>query len=672
MPYPEWLQKYLDRGFRLVFWPRGKDPTTWKGPRDPGWPTKHYNPEDYTPDCNVGVMLGTEIQPGRFLVDIDFDWTDGVSLTKGILPPTEFGFGRSSRQLSHAFYTTPEPIASKMFKDVDGTVLVEIRSTKADEEIGRQTMVPPSLHPTGETITMRLDGEIGHSEILPHRCVLYAIACLFYKHFRAGKGFKHDVRLAVCGFLLGDCGMSEEDVIRIGSAVAQLTGNDPKDFALCVQTTAEYVRSGKHYAGRAALIQELGGDKKDKEGKRIVSLIREWLGSSEFLHDEKDKIYKDSQENIKRAINKLAIDLSFNAFSQTPMIKYNGFEGRLEDHMENQVWLDIDTKFQFRPQREFFKVVIESVGRHNTVHPVKDYLSLLKWDGTPRLDTWLIQYAAAADSEYVRAISSMVLIAAVRRVREPGCKFDEMLVLESGQGLNKSTALRVLCKNDHWFSDDLPLNADSKVIIERTAGKWIIEAADLSGMRDQQIEQLKAMLSRQVDASRLAYGHLMTEVPRQWIVIGTTNAHVYLKDTTGNRRFWPMQVQQFHFEGLREVRDQLWAEAAQREAAGESIRLSPHLYSYAEMQQERRRETDPWEAVLVAHTKDKEKATREELWSAVRVPVERQDSAGQKRISEIMNHIGFKNVAIWIDGQTIRGWKRVKPQYNLLEPKEDS
>src|SRR5262249_54164107 len=122
-----------------------------------------------------------------------------------------------------------------------------------------------------------------------------------------------------------------------------------------------------------------------------------------------------------------------------------------------------------------------------------------------------------------------------------------------------SSALRALCPNELWFSDDLPLNVDSKIVIERTAGKWIIEASDLSGMKVSQIEGLKAMLSRQVDSSRLAWGRLLTEVPRQWIVIGTTNDHVYLKDTTGNRRFWPMRISGFDIRKLQEVRDQLWA-----------------------------------------------------------------------------------------------------------------
>ena len=195
---------------------------------------------------------------------------------------------------------------------------------------------------------------------------------------------------------------------------------------------------------------------------------------------------------------------------------------------------------------------------------------------------------------YLEAVSSIFLIAAVRRVRTPGCKLDELLTLEAPQGTLKSSALRVLCPDDNWFSDDLPLGVDAKQVIERTGGKWIIEASELQGYTNAQIDHLKGMLARQVDGPvRLAYGHHSTEVARQFVAVGTTNKLTeYLRDSTGNRRFWPVRIARFDVAALKRDRDQLWAEAARREALGESIRLPEALWAAAGVEQDARRQID--------------------------------------------------------------------------------
>ena len=135
------------------------------------------------------------------------------------------------------------------------------------------------------------------------------------------------------------------------------------------------------------------------------------------------------------------------------------------------------------------------------------------------------------------AVGALILIAAVRRIRQPGCKFDEMLVLESPQGTDKSQALRVLAINNDWFSDYLPLNAKPQLVIEMLHGRWIVEAGELTGLKKADIEHLKAFLSRQIDRSRMAFGRLLKEYPRQCVIFGSTNLTEYLRDTTGNRRF---------------------------------------------------------------------------------------------------------------------------------------
>ena len=203
-----------------------------------------------------------------------------------------------------------------------------------------------------------------------------------------------------------------------------------------------------------------------------------------------------------------------------------------------RLWVEIDDTFKFRPTIVTLRRLITDSAHRTVGHPVREYLDAQQWDGTPRLDTWLSTYGGAKPCAYVDAVGALVLIAAVRRVRTPGVKFDELLVLESPQGTQKSTALRALCPRDDLFSDDLPLGVDSKHVIERTCGKWIIEASEMHGHRGRETEQLKAFLSRQVDGPvRLAYGRESTTVPRQFVLVGTTNTRTgYLKDTTGSRR----------------------------------------------------------------------------------------------------------------------------------------
>jgi len=177
---------------------------------------------------------------------------------------------------------------------------------------------------------------------------------------------------------------------------------------------------------------------------------------------------------------------------------------------------------------------------------------------------------------------------------------DGRFLLEDFTITHNSSGLRALAANEDWFTDDLPLGSDTRRFMESTAGKWIVEAGELKGMGKGDVNALKQCLSRQRDEARMAYGRKNTRVARQFVIIGTTNeTDGYLRDGTGNRRFWPVRVQRFDLERLRADRDQLWAEAAEAEALGASIRLDPRLYADAAVEQEARlRGDDPLVDVL--------------------------------------------------------------------------
>lgn len=213
------------------------------------------------------------------------------------------------------------------------------------------------------------------------------------------------------------------------------------------------------------------------------------------------------------------------------------------------------------------KSAVSIVARRHRFHPVRDYLNGLKWDGEPRIAAWLVNYLNAFPTPYSQAVGARWLISAVARVYQPGCKADAMLVLESEQGLGKSTGLRIL--SEPWFVDEVP-DLSSKDSAIQLSGRWIVEWAELSNMQRAEVERVKSFVSRQIDVYRAPYGTRAEEHPRQCVFCGTTNAGTYLRDDTGNRRFWPVAVRgPFLLDELRRDRDQLWAEAVHAYRAGQ-------------------------------------------------------------------------------------------------------
>jgi Virulence-associated protein E len=385
----------------------------------------------------------------------------------------------------------------------------------------------------------------------------------------------------------------------------------------------------------------------------------------DFACNGKGDIVGNSQANVRLALDRLDAKLRHDMFQDNLLVEgVAGVGPLLDDRAVAHLWLAIDEKFGFRPQKEFFLTVITDAARRSAFHPVCDYLDGLKWDGSPRIDTWLTKYAGAQDTPYVGAVGRLVLVAAVRRVRHPGSKFDELLVLESKQGTDKSSALAILAVNDDWFSDDLPLGADGKRVIESLSGRWIVEAAELKGMKRGDIESLKAFLSRRIDRARMSYDRLVTVVPRQCVIIGTTNSAEYLRDNTGNRRFWPVKVVQFDLDNLRRDRDQLWAEAAAAEAAGESIRLDKSLWLAAADEQRARTVEDPFVETISSALGDLEgKVLAADVWDLLDLRPGHRTQDHNARVGEAMKELGFGRTKLRFGGE--KEWAYARGDKNL-------
>ena len=239
--------------------------------------------------------------------------------------------------------------------------------------------------------------------------------------------------------------------------------------------------------------------------------------------------------------------------------------------------------------------------KDNRFHEVRDFLTPLVWDGEKRLETLLIDYLGAADTPYTRAVTRKAFAAAVGRVMRPGIKFDYMTILSGAQGIGKSTLLRKMGMS--WFSDSIK-TFEGKEAVESLQGVWIIEVGELDAMNKSETERVKQFLSQQNDIFRKAYGKHSENYPRQCVFFGTSNKGDYLRDTTGGRRFWPVDVgvqpaQKNVFLDLteEEVRN-IWAEAKEVFFNQEELYLSREMEEAAKQEQEAHREVSPKEGLI--------------------------------------------------------------------------
>ncbi|KAK42354.1 hypothetical protein BG58_04905 [Caballeronia jiangsuensis] len=242
-------------------------------------------------------------------------------------------------------------------------------------------------------------------------------------------------------------------------------------------------------------------------------------------------------------------------------------------------------------------VAVHAYAWRRSFHPVRDYLLPLRWDGVARAERWLVDHCGADDTPYVRAVSRCFLLAAVARVMSPGCKADAVLILEGRQGIGKSSAFRVLAGTE--FFSDAPLNfSDPRQTGEALKGVWICELSELDGLNRAEVSAVKRCLSATADRYRAAYAREPETEPRQCVFCGSTNPDAsgeYLRDRTGNRRFWPVAVTQCDLSALTRHRDQLWAEAVTLYAGNEHWWLeSDDDIAAANEQAENRVEENPW------------------------------------------------------------------------------
>jgi putative DNA primase/helicase len=305
------------------------------------------------------------------------------------------------------------------------------------------------------------------------------------------------------------------------------------------------------------------------------------------------------------------------------------------------------------------------VALRDSFHPVREYLLSLSWDGIPRAGSWLEEFCGVRPSSsdhrrLVQAVARKWLISCVARALKPGCKVDAMLILEGKQGIGKSTALRTLAGDD-FFCDSM-IDFGTKDACQQVQGVWIYELSELTALLRSDTSSAKAFLTRTEDKFRVPYGRSPETIPRSVVFCGSTNQGTYLKDRTGNRRFWVIRCEEsINVEGLRAVRDQLWAEARALFDSGEQWHLSPEEETLMSEQHEERLEVDPFEErveVWVSKQGDRPIAMDHLLEMALGLSGASRNPQVTRRVVAALERLGYARKKLNANGT--RAWRYVR------------
>ena len=285
---------------------------------------------------------------------------------------------------------------------------------------------------------------------------------------------------------------------------------------------------------------------------------------------------------------------------------------------------------------------VEAIARSKPFHPVRDWLSGLRWDGISRIDTLLSLYYGVRDDEYSRAVGKNLLVGAVARIFAPGSKNDVMVIIEGEQGVRKSSSLQILF-GEEWTAE-MKATPDSRDFEGALLGLWCVEFADLEGMGRADRNRIKMQLSTRADWIRLAYRRDPARYPRQSIFVSTANDNDYLKDPTGARRFWPVRCGRINLEALARDRDQLWAEAVHRYRAKDTWWEVP---DQAREEQEARFQADSWEEVIIPWLAGRpEVTTTEILRDCLEIETRDHSHAAQIRIGSTLKRCGWERIKV--------------------------
>ena len=391
----------------------------------------------------------------------------------------------------------------------------------------------------------------------------------------------------------------------------------------------------------------------------------------------------DVGKKIPNSLNNILVYFR-NVNKYKDMFRYDRFAGRVVLHRQ-PFWFygdkfkvreiqDADTSYLtasmerdgLSPSAANVRTAIDVVARENWIDPPLDYFSRIVWDGVDRLDTVLEKYfGATGDKTYLSSVGKKWFISGAARIFSPGCRVDTMLVLEGGQGAMKSTALSVIANvgegsdEESYFCDTLTFEQISgKDAVLTLQGKLVVEFPELAGLGGREVEEVKSWMSIRVDEIRRPYGREVERFPRRFIAAGTTNESHWLKDKTGNRRFWPVTCGEIDIVALTRDREQLWAEAVHRYKNKEPwwIDRKSEAWETASTEQKARLLDDIWADPISQIVQGHEFITVRDILHEMKIEVKDQNAKNQKQVIDVLKSLGYKPTKRRHNGKTANGW----------------
>lgn len=602
-----------------------------KQPIGTGWPTWEdpADPQTYYADSNLGLRMGRQPN-GLYLVCLDVDCEDpqDLSIIASIDDFPATLTAKTGRAVGgyHLVYSWPAGVATPK----NGVSLLESHIDIRSE--GGQIVVAPSVHPiTGNSYYWIRNSDKTLNDIAELPVAIAQKVLQLQNTPRAKTRATEKTSVGYVGphpssvepSVACDSGSSPDKVYPISDArfrtVARRLSNKTSDTARAFELMLQG-RPIAELGGRDTTIANmcfaLAREFPNADPASIASHFEASLSLLQVVHPfdapcDVARKFSTSVVKLKDQAKARGTSIEFilgptgspvscvsnclTAFSEDPNLAgrfgFDVFANQLkvtqglpwdEDHDPSKYprpFTDHDITFcidylmathRLNVHAEIAYSSIRASAQKNWFHPVQEYFQGIRWDKKPRLDTWLIDHAGAEDTPLNRKISAWFLMSAFMRIANAGCQADYCLILEGDTGVGKSQLLKALA-SPQWFSDSVAA-FDSKDAALDLAGKWIIELAELSNFKGEgSVDLVKSFLTRSTDHYRPPYGKVTIDVPRSCVFAGTTNNSEYFTDYTGNRRFWPVRVKDSEIDiaAFEQVRDQIWAECAERIACGQ-------------------------------------------------------------------------------------------------------
>lgn len=360
-------------------------------------------------------------------------------------------------------------------------------------------------------------------------------------------------------------------------------------------------------------------------------------------------------------------DVRFNVLTQTPTVKStvlgDGWQP-LNDATCAAIRDFFITAYQLDPGRSGLLEALKHLAWRNPYNPLAEELLELEHDGKERIDKFFVTYGGAANNALTRATGRLFWQSIAGRALYPGCDCQVIIVLYGPQGCLKSTTLRAIAGDASRFTDQDVVHLPAERQQEALRGRWIVEASELGGFDRHAVEKIKAFISRTHDRARPAWGTASIDQPRSFIIVATTNEMQILRDSTGNRRFLPIEVRRFDIEAVRRDRDQLLAEAVQAFEPGVPLALPEYLWEAAADRTKRYMLDDPLDELFTSLSGDVRKGEERlpfaTIWTLLGAGPERRTPQLKRRVVECMRRLGWTYNAkpFRVGDTTHRGFRR--------------